>query len=80
VKKKNIFLVLCILLGLNHPIQTLAQFPVNLSNGSVFEGEPFIAVNPTNPQNLSVAWMGFVFNSGVALTIKVSSTFDGGQT
>jgi len=80
MKKRNIYLVLCILLGLNHPIQTLAQFPVNLSNGSVFEGEPFIAVNPTSPQNLSVAWMGFVFNSGVALTIKVSSTFDGGQT
>lgn len=52
----------------------------NLSSGLVFEGEPFIAQNPVNPQHLVVAWMGFVFNSGSGLTIKTKASFDGGVT
>ncbi len=52
----------------------------NLSNGNVFEGEPYVAINPVNSQNIVVAWMGFVFNSGSGLTIKVRSTFNGGLT
>ena len=39
----------------------------NLSNGNVFEGEPFIAINPTNTQNIVVAWMGFVAANGIRL-------------
>lgn len=50
----------------------------NISNGNVFEGEPYIAINPANPQNIVIAWMGFVFNNGSGLTIKVKSTFNGG--
>lgn len=52
----------------------------NISNGNFFEGEPYIAINPVNPQNIVVAWMGFVFGSGTALTIKVKSSFNGGLT
>jgi len=52
----------------------------NLSNGSVFEGEPFIAINPTNSQNIVVAWMGFVPFSGFRLSIKIKSSMDGGAT
>lgn len=51
----------------------------NLSEGYIFEGEPFLAINPANPSNIVVAWMGFVFQSGTALTIKVRSSFDGGS-
>lgn len=50
----------------------------NLSNGNVFEGEPYIAINPANPQNIVVTWMGFVFNNGPGLTIKVKTTQNGG--
>jgi hypothetical protein len=50
----------------------------NISSGFVFEGEPYIAQNPVNPQHLVVAWMGFVFNSGSGLTIKTKTSFDGG--
>lgn len=63
------------LLAVQSPVQ--AQ-DLNLSEGDFFEGEPYLAVNPTDPQHVVVAWMGFVFNSGSALTIKVSSSFDGG--
>jgi hypothetical protein len=52
----------------------------NISAGSVFDGEPFIAINPSNPTNIVIAWMGFVFNNGSGLTIKVRSSFDGGNT
>jgi hypothetical protein len=50
----------------------------NISNGQFFDGEPFIAINPSNPQNVVIAWMGFVFNNGTALTIRVKSSFNGG--
>lgn len=53
---------------------------LNLSNLSTFEGEPYIAINPTNNQNIVVAWMGYVFGSGTALTIKTKKSIDGGQT
>ena len=53
---------------------------INLTNLTVFEGEPFIAINPTNNQNIVVGWMGYVFGSGTALTIKTKKSVDGGQT
>ncbi|MFY9310556.1 MAG: T9SS type A sorting domain-containing protein [Bacteroidia bacterium] len=57
---------------------TLKSQDQNISNGNVFEGEPYIAINPSNPKNIVVAWMGFVFNNGSGLTIKVKSSFNGG--
>jgi hypothetical protein len=53
---------------------------INLSNLNVFEGEPYIAINPLNNKNIVVAWMGYVFGSGTALTIKTKQSLDGGQT
>lgn len=51
----------------------------NLSNGNVFDGEPYLAVNPNNSQHLVVAWMGWVdiFNR---FQIKTKVSFDGGQS
>ncbi|HAP02215.1 MAG TPA: hypothetical protein DCQ93_09860, partial [Bacteroidetes bacterium] len=49
------------------PNTSVAQ-DIDISNGNVFDGEPYIAVNPTNTQNMVIAWMGFVFNSGTGLT------------
>jgi hypothetical protein len=51
---------------------------LNLSTGVVFDGEPFIAVNPNNNQHLVVAWMGFQFGQKIVIKTKVS--FDGGNT
>ncbi|MCB0523911.1 MAG: T9SS type A sorting domain-containing protein [Lewinellaceae bacterium] len=65
------------LLFIVHIVQGQNQ---NISNGNVFEGEPFLAVNPANPQNLVVAWMGFVLSSGVRPQIKTRSSYDGGNT
>lgn len=61
-------------------ISELSAQNQNISNGNVFEGEPYLAINPLNSQNIVVAWMGYVFNSGSGLTIKVKSSFNGGQT
>jgi hypothetical protein len=57
----------------------LSAQEINLSNGNVFEGEPFIAVNPNNNQHLVVAWMGFVVGQPGRLSIKVKTSFDGGR-
>lgn len=49
---------------------------VNLSGGPIYEGEPFIAMNPNDHQHLVVAWMGFQF--GEKVVIKTTASFDGG--
>ena len=51
---------------------------INLSGGLIFEGEPFIALNPNDNQHLVVAWMGFKLGEKVVIKTKVS--FNGGQT
>ncbi|HEX2901056.1 MAG TPA: sialidase family protein, partial [Bacteroidia bacterium] len=50
----------------------------NVSGGLIFEGEPFMAINPSNPQHIVVAWIGYVFQQPSG--IKSRASFDGGQT
>jgi len=50
----------------------------DISGGNFFEGEPYLALDPANPQHMVVAWMGFVPLQ--PLHIKTKATFDGGQT
>ncbi len=50
----------------------------NISQGNVFDGEPFIAINPHNSQHIIVAWMGYEYLQKVKIKIKVSE--DGGIT
>ncbi|MEY4127960.1 MAG: hypothetical protein RL737_2149, partial [Bacteroidota bacterium] len=51
---------------------------VLVSSGNYFEGEPSIAINPTNPQHLIAAWMGFQF--GQKIVIKSAYSTNGGTT
>ncbi|MDF1612833.1 T9SS type A sorting domain-containing protein [Stygiobacter electus] len=51
---------------------------INLSNGKIFEGEPFLRVNPNNSQHLVLVWMGYDHPYKVALYYRVS--FDAGNT
>ena len=68
-----IVLLIAILWPLFSPCQN-----ENISNGNVFDGEPYLAMNPGNPQHMVVAWMGHIpFNQ---LTIKTRVTFDGGES
>ena len=50
----------------------------NISEGDVFDGEPFLIVNPSNPQQITVAWMGFNGLDLVQIQTRVSG--DGGIT
>ena len=50
----------------------------NISNGIVFDGEPYLTVNPNNPKHLVVAWMGWKLNNLIVIKTRVS--FDAGQT
>lgn len=67
----SIFIIL--LLGVSANAQNK-----NISNGVVFDGEPFLTINPNNSQHIVVAWMGFKL--GNALVIKTRVSFDAGQT
>ena len=51
----------------------------NLSTGFVFDGEPFLAINPNNSQHMVISWMGWV-NIANQFKIKSRTSFDGGQT
>jgi hypothetical protein len=31
---------------------------INISNGELFDGEPFMVVNSTNTSHIVIAWMG----------------------
>ncbi len=72
---KTVFVFTCLIfsLGLN------AQENINISTGAFFEGEPYLKVNPDNPNHLVVAWMGFV-NATQNIKIKVRASFDSGVT
>jgi hypothetical protein len=64
-------------------VQALQAQPTNtnISNGVLFDGEPFIAINPANSQNLVTAWMGMKFSNGIfRIAIKTRASFDGGNT
>jgi len=50
----------------------------NISNGSVFDGEPCMAIDPVNPHHVVVAWMGY--QPGFLLSIKTIVSFNGGRT
>jgi len=48
----------------------------NISEGNVFDGEPYLVVNPLNSEHLVVAWMGFIPLKYIS--IKTKASFDGG--
>ena len=50
----------------------------NISQGFVFDGEPFIAINPANSQNMVVAWMSWTVSDRIV--IKSRTSFNAGQT
>jgi hypothetical protein len=52
----------------------------NLSNTFAFAGEPYLAINPLNPQNIVVAWMAVDLSTGPKTAIKTRVSFDGGNT
>jgi len=58
---------------------TITTFSQNtlVSGGNVFEGEPYLVINPQNQQHLVAAWMGFQPNQKVC--IKTSVSMDGGN-
>ncbi|HEY3875299.1 MAG TPA: sialidase family protein [Candidatus Kapabacteria bacterium] len=71
---------LILLLALIVPASLLAQNAnTEISKGRIFEGEPFLVINPTNPKNMVAAWMSFKL-IGNPVTIATRSTFDGGVT
>src|SRR5258708_2793407 len=57
---------------------TFAQNNVNVSSSAFPDTEPFIAVNPVNPNNLIAAWMHVNLNGKISIYSK--NSIDGGMT
>lgn len=53
---------------------------INVSNTVFFGGEPYLAVNPTSPQNIVIAWMAADFSTSFKVAIKSKVSFNGGAT
>ncbi len=70
---KTLLLLCCLILGTFLNAQNY-----KLSDGAIFDGEPYLTINPNNSQHMVVAWMGFELGQAVQINSKV--TFDGGQT
>jgi len=49
----------------------------NISQGFVFDGEPYISIDPNNSQHMVVAWMSWTLLNRIV--IKTKTTFDGGE-
>ena len=82
VMKRSIFLLLFFF-----PVAAFSQpaspgIPANteISKGVIFEGEPYLAINPTNPQKMMAAWMSFKYLSSNPVTIETRFTTDGGMS
>lgn len=58
--------------------QAYSQTNQNISNHPYSDSEPYLAVNPLNPQNVISAWMGV--SSFTRLSIMTSASIDGGTT
>lgn len=71
---KNIFLLILLLTNILAQAQN-----TNISSGFLFDGEPFIKVNPNNSKHIVAVWMGFV-SVGQKVKIKTRASFDGGRT
>jgi hypothetical protein len=73
MKYFTLFLLLCSI-----PATKAQQTNQNVSGGLVFDGEPFLAINPSNTQHLVVAWMGWKLNNQIVIKTKYS--INGGST
>ncbi|MBL7909790.1 MAG: T9SS type A sorting domain-containing protein [Bacteroidia bacterium] len=53
---------------------------INLSTTTLVASEPFMAINPTNTQNIVVGWMALDASTGYKMAIKTKASFDGGTS
>ncbi len=51
---------------------------VNISNGYIFDGEPYLVIDPNDNAHLVIAWMSWTITQQVVIKTKVS--FNGGET
>jgi len=50
----------------------------NISQGILFDGEPYIMCKPSNSEHIVILWMGYSFGQNIGILSK--TTFDGGTT
>lgn len=70
--KYTITLILLLINGISISQNT------NISNTNIFDGEPFMAIDPLNNQHIVAAWMGFQVGQNVAIKSSISN--NGGVT
>jgi hypothetical protein len=53
---------------------------INISNTTIFGGEPYLAINPSNTNNIVISWIALDATTNFRATIKTKVSFDGGQS
>lgn len=76
IMKLQLQLLILLLVSISNGV--LAQTNYNLSDPTLFDGEPSIAVNPANQHNIIAGWMKLRADEKVWIATKAS--FDRGQT
>jgi hypothetical protein len=76
ILKSNTFILIFALL-FSYP--AISQ-NIDISGGLVFEGEPYLVIDPANSQHLVVEWMGYTYGHWLNLSMKTKATFNGGKT
>lgn len=72
--KLTSFLIVCTFIIKAQPAN------IAISTSTVFSGEPYLAVNPTNSKNIIIAWMALDASTSYKMSIKTKVSFDGGAT
>lgn len=73
---KNLTFLLYFLIAVS--AKNYAQSDINISNLVSFDGEPALAVNPANPNNIIAGWMRLRLDNKMWIATRAS--FDGGTT
>lgn len=72
--------IVCIILWMSFVYGFSQPANINISNTTVFGGEPYLAINPVNPNNIIISWIALDLTTGLRATIKTKVSFNGGQT
>ncbi|MFN0276544.1 MAG: T9SS type A sorting domain-containing protein [Chitinophagales bacterium] len=75
---KSLFVKFLVFLLFCFSAKGLLAQNINLSNEEDFNGEPFLAIDPTDEQHVAVAWMGLNGLNLIQIHLRVS--FDGGES
>lgn len=78
ISKFNFFCLIVFLLGFSNSNSKAQGNDLAITNNIYFDGEPYLISKPSEPNKLTIAWMGFNLPDGIRITIRSRTSTDGG--